>query len=211
MRQIQNVTDLNTFQNFMKLCAGRVGQVLNITSLSNDTGMSVHAINQWLSVLAASYIIFLLQPYTRTWSKRITKAPKIYFYDTGVAASLLSISSPDQLFDHYQRGNLFESMIISDLYKQRLNAGLNPNCYFWRDKTGNEIDCIVEKNKHVIPIEIKVSQTFNKSFLDYLTRWNAISGTKSENNTLIYGGELNQQGSAGRIISWQSAGTLLTS
>ncbi len=209
VRQIRNVTDLNAFQNFMKLCAGRVGQVLNITSLSNDSGLSVHTIKQWLSVLAASYIIFLLQPYYRNWSKRVIKAPKLFFYDTGIAVSLLSLSEPQQLFDYHLRGNLFESFIIADFFKQRLNKGLNPNCYYWRDKAGHEIDCIAEKNQHLIPIEIKASQTFNKSFLDYVNTWNKLSSTKPENNVLVYGGDINQTTALGRILGWRSIGNLL--
>jgi uncharacterized protein len=211
VRQIKNIMNLSTFQSFMRLCAGRIGQVLNITSLSNDSGMSTHAVRQWLSILEASYIIFLLQPYYRNFSKRTIKSPKLYFYDTGVACSLLSISSSDQIFSHYLRGNLFESYIIADFFKQRLNKGLNPDCYFWRDSAGYEIDCIIEKANKFIPVEIKANQTFNKNFLNYLTQWNTISTTKPEDNILVYGGDLDQNSPLGHIFSWRSVGNLLNS
>lgn len=187
----------------MKLCAGRTGQVLKITSLSNETGMSVTAIKQWLTILQASYIIFLLQPYYRNLGPRLIKAPKLYFYDTGLACRLLGLESTDQFFSHYNRGNLFESFIISDLIKQRENRGMTPNVYFWRDKSDYEIDCVVEHADSLIPIEIKASQTFNQHFFDYMKKWNNITDTKPSSNILIYGGTLSQKTNQGHLLSWR--------
>jgi predicted AAA+ superfamily ATPase len=203
VRQIKNVQDLSTFQNFMKLCAGRIGQLLNLTSLSDDSGMSVTTITQWITILEASYIVFLLQPYYRNLGNRVIKSPKLFFYDTGLACNLLGITSSDQLFSHYLRGNLFESFIISDLIKQRQNKGMNPNIYFWRDKTQFEVDAIIENGETLTPIETKVSQTFNPHHFEYLSKWNELTQTNPDNNILVYGGTMSQDTKNGRLISWK--------
>jgi uncharacterized protein len=209
VRQIQNITNLLKFQTFMKLCAGRVGQILNMSSLASDADLSVHAVQEWLSVLEASYIIFLLTPYYRNFSKRVIKAPKLYFYDTGLACSLLSITNSEQVFLNPARSGLFESYVIADFYKQRFNKGLNPNCYYWRDQSGYEVDCVLEYSNSLVPIEIKASRTFNKHFIDYLSRWNTIAGGQPQDNILIYAGDINQDASYGRLMSWQSIGALV--
>ena len=152
-RQIRNISDLSVFQKFVKLCAGRIGQLLNLTSLSNDCGISVNTARSWISILEASYIIFLLQPHHKNFSKRLIKSPKLYFYDPGLASYLLGIESPKMLFQHYLRGGLFESMVLCNLMKQRFNAGKTSNLYFWRDKTGLEVDCLIEKADGLVPIE----------------------------------------------------------
>ena len=209
VRQIQRVIDLSIFQKFLRLCAGRIGQVLNINSLSNDTGMSTHTIKQWLSILETTYIIFLLQPYYRNLGKRVIKSPKLYFYDTGLACSLLSITNSDQLFTHHIRGHLFESFIIADFIKQRHNKGLNPNIFFWRDKTDYEIDCIVEDGASLTPIEIKVSQTFSSHFFDHFKKWNEFAHTDPSANILLYGGELSQPTKRGTLVGWKNAGDII--
>ncbi len=208
VRQIKNISNLSMFQTFIKLCAGRIGQVLSLTSLSNDSGMSVPTVKQWLSVLEASYIICLVQPYYRNMGKRVIKSPKLYFYDTGLACNLLQISSAQQLFTHYLRGSLFESYIITDFIKQRFNEGLNSNVYFWRDQSDYEVDCIVEEYNKVVPVEIKVSQTFNPHFFEQLTKWNDIADSDQQNNILIYGGHTTQESKNGKLIGWQEAGYL---
>lgn len=208
VRQIKNITDLNLFQRFMKLCAGRVGGTLDLTSLSNDTGISIHAIKQWLSVLEASYVIFRLQPYYRNIGKRVIKSPKLYFYDTGLVCSLLSITESGQLFTHYLRGHIFESYIISDFIKQRYNKGLNADCYFWQDRGGQEVDCVIEKNNRIIAAEVKVSQTINPEFFKNLLLWNKLSQTSNQNNYLIYGGDQDLPSAHAHIVGWRNAGTL---
>lgn len=208
VRQIKNIADLSTFQAFMKLCAGRVGQVLSLTSLSNDCGMSVPTVKQWLSVLEASYLIFMLQPFYRNMGKRVIKSPKLYFYDTGLVCNLLHITSQEQLFTHYLRGSLFESYMISDFIKQRFNQGLNSNVYFWRDQGDYEVDCIIEEYNRTVPIEIKATQTFNPHFFEYLYKWNDITDSDKKNNIVVYGGSASQDTQNGKLLSWHEAGIL---
>lgn len=140
VRDIQQVTSLLEFQKFMRLCAARIGQLLDLTDLSKDAGISLPIVKAWLSVLEASYIIFLVQPLHVNFNKRVVKMPKIYFYDTALACNLLRLTSADDVYDHYLRGDLFESMIMSDYLKKRYHHGLPPNVYFWRDKLGTEVD-----------------------------------------------------------------------
>jgi uncharacterized protein len=208
VRQLQNVGDLNTFKRFMSLCAGRIGQTLNYTSLSNDTGLSVPTMEKWFSILEASYIVFILQPYYKNLGKRVVKSPKLYFYDMGVACSLLSIENSDQIFTHYLRGSLFENYVIADLIKQRYNKGMNPNVFFWRDQSGYEIDCIIEKEQKLTPLEMKVSQTFNAHFLDHLAKWNDLTDSNPADNILVYTGELSQNMQKGRLLNWQEIGDI---
>jgi uncharacterized protein len=150
VRDIQQITSLLEFQKFMRMCAARIGQLLDLSDLSKDAGISLPTVKSWLSLLEASYIIFLLQPHHTNFNKRLVKMPKLYFYDTSLACSLLRLTNPDDVYDHYLRGGLFESMILSDFMKKRANLGLPPNLYFWRDKLGNEVDGILEEGAHTI-------------------------------------------------------------
>ncbi len=210
VRQIKNVVDLDRFNFFMRLCAGRNGQILNMSSISDDLGISVTAVKQWLSILQASYIVFLLEPYSKDFRKRIIKSPKIFFYDPGVVCSLLGLTSAEQLFAHYMRGNLFESMIIADFYKQHLNQGLRPACFYWRDKSEFEIDCIVEHGGTITPIEIKTAKSADVSALEKLAPWNEFTKTKQKNNVLVYGGDDDWETQKGHIVGWRSAGNLFS-
>jgi predicted AAA+ superfamily ATPase len=203
VRQIRNVSDLSTFQKFLKLCAGRIGQLLDLTSLSNDCGISVGTVQAWISILEASYIVFLLQPHFKNFSKRLIKSPKLYFYDSGLACHLLGIESPEMIISHYLRGGIFESMIIVDLIKRRYNIGKIPDLYFWRDKTGLEIDCILEKANGLIPIEIKSAQTINSGFFEPLHRYCQIAGLSPASGYLVYGGDENQKRQNGQVVSWR--------
>ncbi len=208
VRTITEVTDLATFQRFMKLCAGRIGQLVNLTSLGNDCGVSYNTIKKWLSILEASYIIFILQPHFENFSKRLIQTPKIYFYDTGLACSLLGIETQEQLASHYLRGGLFESMIITELYKGFYNSDRTPRLYFWRDKTGNEVDCILERGTRLFPIEIKAGMTINSDFFDGLTYWNELAQAKPEDGFIVYGGTENQKRSRGNVIGWSQVATI---
>ncbi len=205
VRQIKNITDLTLFQKFIKLCAGRIGQLLNLTSLGNDCGINAHTVRSWLSLLEASYIIFLLYPHHKNFNKRLVKMPKLYFYDTGIACHLLEISSPKDLEMHYLKGGLFESMILADLLKQRHNTGLQPNIYFWRDKSGNEIDCILEKGEKLTPIEIKSGATINSDYFDSLVKWNAIAHSSASKGIVVYGGTEKQIREQGNAIGWKDS------
>ena len=187
----------------MRLCAARVGQLLDLSSLSRESGLSLPTVKSWLSVLEASYIIFLLQPHHENFNKRVVKMPKLYFYDTALACNLLRLTSPDDVYDHYLRGELFESMIISDFLKKRYHHGLPPNVYFWRDKIGTEVDCLLEEGNRLTPIEIKSASTINPSMFDGLSKWGALSNS-SQKGTVIYGGLDQQNRSQGQVMSWTS-------
>jgi predicted AAA+ superfamily ATPase len=203
-RDIKHITSLMEFQKFMRLCAGRIGQLLNLSSLANESGLSLATVKSWLSVLEASYIIFFLQPYYENFNKRIVKMPKLYFYDTALACNLLRITSKDGVFDHYLRGSLFESMIVADLMKRRFHHCLPPNVYFWRDKIGNEIDCVLEENGKRIPVEIKASSTINSEMFQSLLHWCELTKTPSHEGQVIYAGKEEQKRTTGHVIPWTS-------
>jgi len=202
VRQIKNITNLSLFQDFVALCAGRIGQVLNVSSLGNDCGVSDTTVNAWLSVLEACYIVFLLRPYHKNFSKRIIKSPKLYFYDSGLACSLLGIHSEEELMKHSLRGNLFESCVISELMKGYFNRNRQPCLYFWRDNHGHEVDCIVEKGETLRALEIKSAKTFNTSFFDGLEYWNKIAGVGPENSFVVYGGDEPYKYRNIKALSW---------
>ncbi len=186
VRSIQKVDNLILFQRFMKLVAARSGCVLNYANIANDLGMSNNTVKGWLSILDASFITFLLPPYYRNFNKRVIKSPKVFFYDTGLLCYLLDIQDRSVLDVYPLRGQIFETLIVSDLMKQYYHHGLRPRLYFWRDKTGHEIDCLVEKGTDIYPIEIKSSQTVNNAHFDQLAYWEKLTGGKK--SFLIYAG-----------------------
>ena len=186
VRSIRSVDNLMLFQRFMKLVAARSGCVLNYANIANDLGVSNNTVKGWLSVLEASFIVFFLPPYYRNFNKRVIKSPKVYFYDTGLLCYLLDIQDRAVLDVHPLRGQIFETMVVSDLMKQYCHHGLKPQIYFWRDKTGHEIDCLIEKGVDIYPVEIKSSQTVNEAHFDQLAYWKKLTGVKK--SFLIYGG-----------------------
>ena len=165
VRQLKNIGNLNAFIRFIKLCAGRTGNVLNISSLANDADISVNTAKSWLSVLEASYILFLIQPYTSNINRRLIKSPKLYFYDTGLVCSLLNIGEENQIENFYLRGNLFENFVFSELVKNCYNKGLPADFYYLRDSKGIEIDCVIENPGKPVFIEIKLSETLSPTHL----------------------------------------------
>ena len=201
VRSLKGIENLNTFSRFLGLCAGRIGQVLNLSSLANDTGISVNTAKAWLSLLESSFIIFQLQPYHNNFSKRLIKSPKIYFYDTGIACSLLRLTNPDMIRTHYLYGSLFENLVINEIVKSYYHSGKQPAVYYWRESNGTEIDCIIEKgNKELIAIEIKGGATFSKDYLKNFKNF-------PENNykikkRLIYTGNKSYNISDVQLISW---------
>jgi hypothetical protein len=209
VRLLQNIHDLTVFIRFLKLCAGRIGQLLNLTSLANDCGISVNTAKSWISVLEASYIAFLIHPHFKNFNKRLVKMPKLYFIDTGLASSLLEIQSEIQLSTHYLRGSLFENFILSEFTKIRYNKGLRNNCFFWRDNKGTEIDCILEDGTKLTPIEIKSGNTYSPDFFKSINYWNKLSGNPIENSYVIYGGEITRETKDGMLLSWNSFNSLL--
>ncbi|MES2140014.1 MAG: ATP-binding protein [Bacteroidota bacterium] len=202
VRQIKSITDLIVFERFVRLLAGRTGQELNNSSLAVETGVDVKTIQSWIGILESSFIIYLLKPHFKNFNKTIVKRPKVYFYDTALVCSLLGIKNKTQLTTHPTRGSIFEGMVITELLKKRTNRGLQVNLYYWRDKTGHEIDLIVDNAGKLLPIEIKSGKTINSEFLKNLVYWNKLSGEKK--SVLLYGGELNQKRSTGtEILNWR--------
>ncbi|MBX9830487.1 ATP-binding protein [Candidatus Babeliales bacterium] len=209
VRDLKLVVDLSLFQLFVRLCAGRIGQVLNVTSLANDCGISSNTANAWLGILEASYIIFLLRPHYKNFSKRLIKSPKLYFYDVGLACSLLNIA-PEQLSTHYLRGGLFESMVIAELHKSFYNRSMRPSIYFWRDHVGHEVDCIIEGGLKLIPIEIKSGKTVGGDFFDGLSYWNKLADADSTNASVVYAGDQNTKGNKGNIVAWNNVDSIIS-
>lgn len=168
VRHLLRVTEIDLFDRFVRLCAGRVGQLLNLSSLANDCGISQPTAKAWLSVLRASFICFPLQPHFKNFNKRLIKAPKLYFYDTGLLCYLLKIQNKEALAEHAMRGHVFENWAIIEWMKSFYNQGIEPPFYFWRDTKGHEVDLIIDEGENLIPIEIKSAYTFNKSFVKNL-------------------------------------------
>lgn len=210
IRQLINVENLTTFQRFTQLCAGRTGQLINYEALSSECGISAPTIKKWLSILEACYIIFMLEPHSNNFNKRITKAPKLYFFDTGLACSLLRISTAQDVALSPFRGALFETLIISDLYKQYCNRGQRSPLYFWRDKGGAfEVDCIIDEGNQLFPLEIKSGQTLAADCFRGITHWNEFSGSPAANSFVVYGGTEQQVRSNGNVVGWQGSANLV--
>lgn len=209
VRTLTAVGDLTTFRKFMQLCAGRIGQLLNLTSIGDDLGVSYNTVKSWISILEESYIIFLLQPHSKNFRKRLIKSPKLYFYDTGLACILLGIENEEQLITHFARGGLFESLIISEFYKEFYNSDKTPHLYFWRDKSDHEVDCIIEKGESLYPVEIKSGMTINSDFFDGLKYWNELANADPKDGYLVYGGTENQTRTNGNVIGWNDLPAVL--
>lgn len=203
VRQVVEVQNLSLFQRFIKMCAARVGQLLNMSNLATDCGVSHNTIRSWLSVLEAGYVVFLLQPHHQNFGKRLVKTPKLYFYDTGLAAFLLGIRDAEHLSIHSARGALFENLVVSELLKRRYNQGLASNLYFWRNNTGDEVDIVIEQGEKLIPMEIKSGQTFNADFLTGINKWMKIAGNAALTPQLVYGGSENMTRNGVEVRSWK--------
>ena len=203
VRTLKNIENLHSFSKFLSLCAGRIGQVLNLTSLANDAGITVNTAKSWLSVLEASYITYFLQPYYQNFNKRLIKSPKLYFYDTGVVCSLLKISNPETLYTHYLYGSLFENLVISELRKKLFHSGKQPSMYYWRESNGTEIDCLLELDNRLAVIEIKAGETFSKDFLKNLNVFPSSSEkTGKIDKYLIYQGDFSTPMGECNILCW---------
>lgn len=189
VRDLLQIKDMMQFMTFIRLCAGRIGSLFNASELANEVGVSSKTITSWLSVLQASYIVMLLPPYFENYKKRLTKTPKLYFIDTGFAAYLLGIESPEQLARDKMRGNLFENFIIMEALKHRLNQGKESNLYFYRDSNQNEVDLILKNSDSLCGIEIKSAMTYNTQFEKGLKQ--IVSGVKAniKQRSIIYAGD----------------------
>jgi uncharacterized protein len=200
VRSLKNITDLSAFTRFLRLCAGRIGSALNLSSLASDVGVSVNTAKAWISVLEASYVIYLLPPYYDNFSKRLIKSPKLYFYDTGLVCSLLGLRRADLVETFYMRGNLFENLVVSEVLKHFYHHGQPAPCYFWQDKTGREVDLLIETGTGLLPLEVKAGMTLNKDYFAQLTYWNKLSGNTAANSYVIYGGTIQHRTEQGTFV-----------
>ena len=206
LRQISVIHDLQKFERFVRLCAGRTGQLLNMNNLANDTGIAHSTARQWIDLLQASYIIFLLPPWFTNTRKRLVKSPKLYFYDVGLASWLLGIHQPEQIQRDPLFGALFENMIVIDRLKSRHNAARPVECYFYRDNVGNEVDLIEPHGSTVHAIEIKAGATINSDYFKALGRFKKAFPERFMDGTVIYGGKQSQKRSDWTIWPWDNVG-----
>ena len=206
-RQLINVRDLGAFQRFVRLCAARTAQLVNLSSLATDCGVTHNTAKAWLSVLEASYLVRLVAPFHRNFGKRLIKAPKLYFLDTGLAAALAGVREPRDLALHAMRGPLFETWVIGELLKYGCNRGDAPLLHFWRDASGNEVDVVVERAGQLLALETKSGRTIAGDWLAGLERFGRLSGAPG--GTLVYGGEASQRRSGATILGWRDIGGAL--
>jgi predicted AAA+ superfamily ATPase len=204
VRLLREISNLSLFIRFLKLCAARIGQLLNVSSLSNECGITIPTANAWLSVLETGSIIYFLKPYYKNFNKRLIKAPKLYFYDTGLAASLLGLENSTQLSTHYLRGELFENMVIAEHIKGAYSKGKEPQIYFWRDSNQNEVDLLIETGGTLHAVEIKSGATLNDGFFKGLINFQQISNIDQNNLTVVYGGDADYVTQKGRFVSWKN-------
>lgn len=192
IRQIINIRDILPFQKFIMLAAGRIGQIFNANNMANEIGVSYKTIQNWMSILEASHIVFLLKPWFENISKRLIKSPKIYFVDVGLACFILGIHEEAQLSRDPLRGSLVENLVVSDVLKRFYNSGITPQLFFYRDKTGHEVDLLIKNKGRVHLIEIKASETFHRDMNKELISVNKVLSHQSTTSTLLYDGEHEQ-------------------
>jgi uncharacterized protein len=205
LRQLKSIHDLDLFSRFIRLCAARIGQLINFSSLASDCGISHFTAQSWLSLLHTSYILYLLPPHFDNFSKRLVKMPKLYFYDTGLVSHLLGIKESGQLLTHSMRGPLFENMVINEWLKHFINQGMEAPAYFWRDKTGHEVDLLLDLPEKRLLIEIKSAQTYHPDFRKNLDFYNKISGGRQScHQMVVYAGNYDQRGDSFSLTTWQN-------
>lgn len=209
LRTLINVKDLSKFEIFLQLLAGRTGNQFVASSIASEVGVSYKTVQEWTSVLEASWIVFRLQPYFENYGKRITKAPKLYFYEPGLAIQLLGLDSPERLVRDPLFGALFENMVIVEAIKARLHRGKNPGLYFFRDSTGTEVDLIIDRRPHPIPVEIKSATTYHPEFSRSLERFNAWSGSGRQ-GVVVFGGDLEFRTPELSCINFRSTSALVS-
>lgn len=209
LRQLIQVKDLLQFERFVQILAGRVAQILNMEEIGGEIGISSHTVKEWISILEASFIIFRLPPYFENFGKRIIKSPKLYFNDVGLAAYLLGIQNVTQLTRDPLRGKLFENVVILELKKHRLNQGLDPFLFYYRDVQKNEVDVIYKKGHELVPIEIKSSKTYHPEFTEKLHFFQDLVKTRAPKAFIIYAGDIEQQIKATQVLNFKHATQVL--
>lgn len=207
--QLIKLKDSIKFQNFVRLCAGRVGQLFNQASLATEVGVSTTTISEWIAVLEASFVVFRLPPYFENFGKRITKSPKLYFLDTGLAAWLLGIENENQMSRDPLRGNLFENLVVVETLKHRLNRGQDPRMYFFRDSHGNEVDLVLQSGRQLLPIEIKSTATWQDSHLKGIKYFNKLVGEKSLKGAVVYSGDEQRETEQYQLLHYSQIGQIM--
>jgi uncharacterized protein len=202
VRLISNIGDAETFGRFMMLCAGRSGQVLNIASLASDCGIAPVTAKKWLSILESSFIVSLLRPHHKNFSKRVIKSPKLYFMDTGLLCHLLKIRSAEDLRKSERRGAIFETWVVSEFIKNYYNRRRQPDMFFWRDTAGNEIDLLIDRGRDLLPVGIKSGRTFSDNLVNELDFWRGLTKTPNHPGVLIYGGQKAFEYKGWAIVPW---------
>jgi uncharacterized protein len=200
LRQLSLVKDLAQFQTFLRLCASNIGQVLNLNRIASDCGISQTTATQWLTLLEASYVLTRLQPFHSNTRKRLVKRPKLYFYDTGLAAYLLSIGAPSHIASHPLQGSLFENLVVMEVLKYLCNHNHSPQLYFYRDSDGNEVDLLIPVGERLLPVEIKLGKTISQDFFKGFARFETAMNVSCPDKLLVYGGDQVQQRSDGTAV-----------
>jgi hypothetical protein len=177
--------------------------------LADDCGISHNTVRSWISVLEASYIIFLLEPYYKNYNKRIIKSPKLYFYDTGLAATLLGLETPQQVQTYYNAGSLFETYVVSEVIKMQYHQDTRPRTWYWQDKRGKEIDLILEHGDRTTAVEIKRGKTIQPDSFKNLLSWQKLSQTPATNSYVVYGGDESQKRTQASVVGWKNIETML--
>lgn len=208
VRDLLQIKDIMQFQTFLKLCAGRIGSLFNASELSGEVGVSVNTIKSWLSVLQASYIIKLLPPFYENISKRLTKTPKLYFYDTGLACYLLDIETEQQLSRDKMRGHLFENFVIMEALKERYNHGKESNLFFYRDSNDVEVDLLLKKGNEYCAIEIKSSQTYHPDFEAGIKSLGKVLNNRLTDKAVIYAGDFENDTAEIQLVNYKNMGRL---
>lgn len=203
LSEILQIKDLKLFRNFISLCAARVGQLLNLNSLANECGISQPTAKSWISVLENSYIIYQLQPYFSNFNKRVTKSPKLYFYDTGLLCYLLKITSASSLKTSVLKGNLFENYVITEYLKINYHNNLLRDVYFWRDAVGHEVDFIWQENEKLNVVEIKATETIMQDMFKGLIYFENLKPDLIESKSIVHSGLINQKRTIGNVFSWK--------
>jgi len=203
VRQLLAIRDLATFQRFVRMCAARSGQMLNLSALGADCGVSAVTAREWLSVLEAGYLVMRLQPYHRNFGKRLVKTPKLYFLDVGLMAWLIGVQDASSLAVHASRGAIFETFVVSELVKHRFNAGRPADFYFWRDNLGHEVDVVYETPAGLQALEIKSGGTFASDWPAAAKKWRQLVGEDAPPPAIVYGGEGQFEREGCRVLGWQ--------
>jgi predicted AAA+ superfamily ATPase len=209
VRDMIQVRDMAQFQHFLKLCAGSVGRAVNLSELGGECGISHPTAKAWIGILEASFILFSLPPYHRNFRKRLRKTPRLYFHDTGLAARLIGIESPEHLSTHPERGFLFENWAVSEAMKAFCNRFIEPSLYYWRSQGGLEVDLLVERGQLLYPCECKSGATVRAEWLQSLDEWRRLAGDQAEHGVLFYGGDTRTSRSAAEVVPWNQAAEFL--